>query len=99
MIENGRKGVLTAASEKLAEIQEQIDELEALKEKEIALVQAHGDIQLAQRRQLSAHRPSTAQPQGSSKSVLTGAKHRRVMPAMPAAAPPKVVPEAPSFGQ
>merc|ERR1719226_379601 len=62
MIENGRKGVFAAASEKLAEIQEQIDELEALKEKEVALVQARGDIRLAEKRQLLAHRPAAMTP-------------------------------------
>jgi hypothetical protein len=99
MIENGRKGVFAAASEKLAEIQEQIDELEALKEKEVALVQAHGDIRLAERRQLASHRPTAIIPQDSSKKVLNGARHRRVMPAMPTAAAPTVLPVAPSLGQ
>jgi len=56
MRENGRKGVFAAAAEKLAEIQEQLDELVALKEKEVALVQAKGDIKLAERHLMLAHR-------------------------------------------
>jgi len=60
MKENGRKGVFSAATEKLAEIQEQLDELNALKEKEVALVQAKGDIRLAERRLTLAHRGPSA---------------------------------------
>jgi len=93
MIENGRKGVFTAATEKLAELQEQIDELEALKEKEVALVQAHGDIRLAERRQLAAHRPRAIIPQDSSMKALNGKRHRRITPAAAS------LPEAPVIGQ
>ncbi|CAK0889666.1 unnamed protein product, partial [Prorocentrum cordatum] len=71
MRENGRKAVYAAAMEKLAEIQEQIDELEALKEKEVALVQARGDIKLAERRQLVSHRPTAATPRAPSKVEAT----------------------------
>jgi len=68
MIENGRKGVFAAATERLAEIQEQLDELNALKEKEVALVQAKGDIKLAERRLMLAHRgPSAVTPHASRK--------------------------------
>jgi len=68
MKENGRKGVFTAATEKLAEIQEQLDELNALKEKEVALVQAKGDIKLAERHLMLAHRgPSALTPQAPRK--------------------------------
>jgi len=63
MRENGRKGVFAAAAEKLAEIQEQLDELEALKEKEVALIQARGDIRLAERRMVKEHRPTAARRQ------------------------------------
>jgi len=63
MVENGRKGVFAAATEKLAEIQEQLDELEALKEKEVALIQARGDIRLAERRMVKEHRPTAARRQ------------------------------------
>jgi hypothetical protein len=68
MKENGRKGVYSAATERLAEIQEQLDELNALKEKEVALVQAKGDIKLAERRLMLAHRgPSALKPQTARK--------------------------------
>jgi len=68
MRENGRKGVFAAAAEKLAEIQEQLDELVALKEKEVALVQAKGDIKLAERHLMLAHRgPSAVKPQATRK--------------------------------
>jgi hypothetical protein len=70
MVENGRKGVFAAATEKLAEIQEQIDELEALKEKEVALVQARGDIKLADKRLMLAHRPGATKPRGAPKSKI-----------------------------
>jgi len=68
MKENGRKGVFAAAAEKLAEIQEQLDELVALKEKEVALVQAKGDIRLAEKHLMLAHRgPSAVRPQAPQK--------------------------------
>jgi len=71
MKENGRKAVYASAMGKLAEIQEQIDELEAMKEKEVALVQARGDIRLAEKRQLLAHRPASVRPHAPSKVEAT----------------------------
>merc|ERR1719442_303786 len=71
MRENGRKAVYASAMGKLAEIQEQIDELEAMKEKEVALVQARGDIRLAEKRQLLAHRPTATMPHAPSKAEAT----------------------------
>merc|ERR1719442_331752 len=68
MKENGRKAVYSTAMQKLAEIQEQIDELEALKEKEVALVQARGDIRLAEKRQLLAHRPAAMTPSAAAEA-------------------------------
>jgi hypothetical protein len=47
MVDNARKGIMEYASEKAAEIQEQIQEVETEKEKDEALVQANGDIEEA----------------------------------------------------
>jgi hypothetical protein len=56
MVENGRKGVLDAASEKAEELQEQIEELDAEKEQEAALVDAQGNATLANQRMLARNR-------------------------------------------
>jgi len=71
MKDNGRKAVYASAMAKLAEIQEQIDELESLKEKEVALMQARGDIRLAEKRQLLAHRPAATTPHAPSEVKAT----------------------------
>merc|ERR1719394_446230 len=47
MVENGRKGMLEAATEKAAELQEEIEEMEEEKDKDEALVSAQGDVQTA----------------------------------------------------
>jgi len=56
MIENGRKGTLEAATEKAAELQQEIDEMEEEKEKEAAIVDAQGDVQAAEQRMLAKRR-------------------------------------------
>jgi len=53
MIENGRKGTMEAATEKVEELQEEIEELDSEKEQEVALVDAHGDLTLASQRMLA----------------------------------------------
>merc|ERR1719476_650698 len=60
MAENGRKGILEAATEKAAELQEEIDEMEEEKEKESALVDAQGDVQAANQRMLAKKREFSA---------------------------------------
>jgi len=52
MLDNARKGMMEYASEKAAELQEQIQEVETEKEKDEALVQANGDIEDANQRLL-----------------------------------------------
>merc|ERR1719440_1814090 len=53
MLENGRKGIFEAASEKAAELQEEIDEMEQEKDEESALVDAQGDVDVANQRMLA----------------------------------------------
>jgi hypothetical protein len=53
MVENARKGIMEAATEKAEELQEQIEELDSEKEEEVALVDAHGDAALARQRMLA----------------------------------------------
>jgi len=50
MADNARKGIMDYASEKAAEIQEQIEMLDEEKEKEETIVEAQGDIKLAAER-------------------------------------------------
>jgi len=56
MVENGRQGILDAATEKAEELQGQIEELDAEKEQEAALVDARGDTTLASQRVLASDR-------------------------------------------
>jgi len=58
MLDNARKGLMEYASEKAAEIQEQIQEVETEKEKDDALVQANGDIEDANQKLLFRARQS-----------------------------------------
>merc|ERR1719442_135253 len=60
MAENGRKGILEAATEKAAELQEEIDEMEEEKEQESALVDAQGDVETANKRMLARNREFSA---------------------------------------
>jgi len=60
MGENGRKGILEAATEKAAELQDEINEMEEEKEKESALVDAQGDVQTANQRMLAKRREFSA---------------------------------------
>jgi len=60
MAENGRKGILEAATEKAAELQEEIDDMEEEKDKESALVDAQGDVQAANERMLAKKRQFSA---------------------------------------
>jgi len=53
MVENGRKGVMEAATEKAEELQDDIEELDSEKEEEAALVDAHGDATLASQKMLA----------------------------------------------
>jgi hypothetical protein len=70
MLENGRKGVLEAASEKAAELQEEIEEMEEEKEKDEALVSAQGDVQTANQRMLAKNREFSARTVSSQFRVL-----------------------------
>merc|ERR1719356_202689 len=54
MIDNGRKGIMDYADEKAADLQAQIDELEEAKQKEEALVDAHGDVKSAGQRMFAS---------------------------------------------
>jgi len=56
MLENGRRGILDAAAEKVAELQEEIDEMDEERDHEAALVDANGDVQLANNRMLARKR-------------------------------------------
>jgi len=58
MLDNARKGIMEYASEKAAEIQDQLNEIEAEKEKDEALVQANGDIEDANQRLLARAKQS-----------------------------------------
>jgi len=73
MIENGRKGILEAAAEKAAELQEEIDEMEEEKDKDEALVNAQGDVQTANERMLAKNREFKARTVSSQLRVLEGA--------------------------
>ncbi|CAK0831496.1 unnamed protein product [Prorocentrum cordatum] len=73
MLENGRKGILEAASEKAAELQEEIDEMEKEKDKDEALVNAQGDVQTANERMLAKSREFKARTVSSQLRVLEGA--------------------------
>jgi len=73
MIENGRKGILEAAAEKAAELQEEIDEMEEEKDKDEALVNAQGDVQTANERMLAKSREFKARTVSSQLRVLEGA--------------------------
>jgi len=65
MVENARKGITDYAAEKAQELQDEIDELDEEKEKELALVHAHGDVVVASEKMLARtranHARSTAQ--------------------------------------
>jgi len=65
MVENARKGITDYAAEKAQELQDEIDELDEEKEKELALVHAQGDVVVASEKMLARtranHARSTAQ--------------------------------------
>jgi len=73
MAENGRKGVLEAATEKAAELQEEIDEMQEEKDQESALVEAQGDVEAAGQRMLAKKREFSARSVSSQFRVLEGA--------------------------
>jgi len=73
MLENGRKGVLEAATEKAAELQEEIDEMEEEKDQESALVDAHGDVEVANQRMLAKKKEFSARSVTSQFRLLEGA--------------------------
>jgi hypothetical protein len=73
MVENGRKGIMEAATEKAAELQEQIEEMEEEKDEETALVDAQGDVQDASRRMLAKKKESSARSVSSQFRLLEGA--------------------------
>jgi len=73
MIENGRKGMLEAATEKAAELQEEIEEMEEEKDKEVAVVDAQGDVQAAEQRMLAKRRGFAAKTVSSQFHVLEAA--------------------------
>jgi len=73
MLENSRKGILEAAAEKAAELQEEIDEMEEEKDKDDALVNAQGDVQTANQRMLAKSREFSTVTVRSQLSVLESA--------------------------
>mmetsp|Transcript_10214 Transcript_10214/g.28600 ORF Transcript_10214/g.28600 Transcript_10214/m.28600 type:complete len:305 (+) Transcript_10214:66-980(+) len=73
MAENGRKGILEAATEKAAELQEEIEEMEDEKEQESALVDTQGDVQAAGQRMLARKRETSARTVGSQYRLLEAA--------------------------
>jgi hypothetical protein len=73
MVENGRKGILDAAAEKVVELQEEIDEMEEDRDKEAALVDAQGDVQTANSRMLARKKDFSARTVTSQFRVLEAA--------------------------
>merc|ERR1719356_1652408 len=73
MLENGRKGIIDAATEKAAELQEEIDEMEEEKDQESALVDAQGDVEVANQRMLARKREFSARSVSSQYHLLEGA--------------------------
>jgi len=73
MVDNARKGIMDYASEKAAEIQEQIREVEVQKERDDAVVQANGDIEEANHRLLWRAREAKRMTCASQLNVLEGA--------------------------
>jgi len=73
MVENGRKGILEAATEKATELQEEINEMEEEKEKDEALVNAQGDVQTANQRMLARNKEFSARTVNSQMTVLESA--------------------------
>lgn len=61
MDDNAHKGIMDYAAEKAQEIQMQINELEAEREQEEALVHANGDMQVASQRMLARDRTAKTQ--------------------------------------
>jgi hypothetical protein len=76
MLDNARKGIMEYASEKAAEIQEQIQEMEAQKERDDAVVQASGDIQDANHRLLWRARQDARMTCASQLTVLENEMER-----------------------
>jgi len=70
MVENGRRGTLEAATERAAELQQEIEEMEEEKDKEAAIVDAQGDVQAAEQRMLAKRRGFAAKTVGSQFHVL-----------------------------
>jgi hypothetical protein len=70
MIENGRKGIMEAATEKAAELQEEIEEMEEEKDKDSAIVDAQGDVQVATQRMLARKREFSARSVSSQFRLL-----------------------------
>jgi len=73
MLENGRKGILEAATEKAAELQEEIDEMEEEKDQDTALVDAKGDVQTANQSMLAKKREFSARSVSSQFRLVEGA--------------------------
>jgi len=73
MLENGRKGIIDAATEKAAELQEEIDEMEEEEDKETAIVDAQGDVQAANQRMLAKKREFSARSVSSQFRLLEAA--------------------------
>jgi len=70
MVENGRRGTLEAATERAAELQQEIEEMEEEKDKEAAIVDAQGDVQAAEQRMLAKRRGFAAKTVSSQFHVL-----------------------------
>jgi len=76
MLDNARKGIMDYAEEKAAEISEQIQDVEAEKEKDDALVQANGDIEEANHQLLYRAKKDKHMTAASQLTVLEEAMDR-----------------------
>jgi len=73
MVENGRRGVLEAATEKVEELQEEIEQMDLEREQEVALVDAHGDATLADQNMLAMTKAVRTTTLSQQSHVLEGA--------------------------
>jgi len=76
MLDNGRKGIMEYASEKAAEIQERIRDVEVQIERDNAVVEANGDIEEANHRLLWKARQAVRMTCASQLNVLENAMDR-----------------------
>jgi len=70
MVENARRGLTDYAAEKAQELQEEIDELEEEKDKEMALVRSQGDVIVASEKMLARTRANRARSTSQQFNIL-----------------------------